>query len=321
MLYNDLLLSALKNADNFMLCTHVRPDGDAIGSLLAAGRMLEKMGKRCVLVSADGVPDKMLCLPGAQSVIRPEQVGDAMFDLALAVDVSDEKRMGAALEIFSRAKTTVQIDHHPTNPEYAMHNAVDTQACATGELIAALYEEMHVPLDADTAFQLYCAICSDSGNFCFNSVRPYTFACMEKLMRAGLDIASAARQLFMTHSRAHAAALGRALSSMQYFAQGQATCMHLTREDKIDCGATDEDLHGIVNEGLYLDGVKMTFMADETDEGWKYSLRALPGYDIMDIAASLGGGGHKLAAGCTVNAPYEETAAVIMAAMEKKLQA
>ena len=160
----------------------------------------------------------------------------------------------------------------------------------------------------------------DSGNFCFNSVRAYTFACMEKLMNAGLDLAFAARRLFLTKSRAHIAALGKAIGSMVYFADGQATCMHLSAQDKADCGAQDADLGGIVNYALYMDGVRMCFRADEDAQGnGKYSLRALPGEDVSDIARSFGGGGHALASGCTIAGPYADSSRAMMNAMEKKL--
>ena len=287
-LYTEKVLSALKNADNFMICAHIYPDGDAIGSLLALGRLLDKLGKTVTLVSADGVPRDLLCLPDAARVLTPDQARNRAFSMAIAVDVSDEKRMGAAAELFFAAPQTLLIDHHATNTRFAQMNVVDGQAAATAELIVMLYDALNVPLDADAAFQLYCALQSDSGNFCFNSVRAYTFACMEKLMNAGLDLAFAARRLFLTKSRAHIAALGKAIGSMVYFADGQATCMHLSAQDKVDCGAQDADLGGIVNYALYMDGVRMCFMADEDVQGnWKYSLRALPGEDVSDIARKI----------------------------------
>lgn len=184
-LYTEKVLSALKNADNFMICAHIYPDGDAIGSLLALGRLLDKLGKTVTLVSADGVPRDLLCLPDAARVLTPDQARNRAFGMAIAVDVSDEKRMGAASELFFAAPQTLLIDHHATNTRFAQMNVVDGQAAATAELIVMLYDALNVPLDADAAFQLYCALQSDSGNFCFNSVRAYTFACMEKLMDAG----------------------------------------------------------------------------------------------------------------------------------------
>ena len=319
-LYTEKVLSALKNADNFMICAHIYPDGDAIGSLLALGRLLDKLGKTVTLVSTDGVPRDLLCLPDAARVLTPDQARNRAFSMAIAVDVSDEKRMGAAAELFFAAPQTLLIDHHATNTRFAQMNVVDGQAAATAELIVMLYDALNVPLDADAAFQLYCALQSDSGNFCFNSVRAYTFACMEKLMNAGLDLAFAARRLFLTKSRAHIAALGKAIGSMVYFADGQATCMHLSAQDKVDCGAQDADLGGIVNYALYMDGVRMCFMADEDVQGnWKYSLRALPGEDVSDIARSFGGGGHALASGCTIAGPYADSSRAMMNAMEKKL--
>ena len=261
-----------------------------------------------------------MCLPDAARVLTPDQARNRAFGMAIAVDVSDEKRMGAAAELFFAAPQTLLIDHHATNTRFAQMNVVDGQAAATAELIVMLYDALNVPLDADAAFQLYCALQSDSGNFCFNSVRAYTFACMEKLMNAGLDLAFAARRLFMTKSRAHIAALGKAIGSMVYFADGQATCMHLSAQDKADCGAQDADLGGIVNYALYMDGVRMCFMADEDAQGnWKYSLRALPGEDVSDIARSFGGGGHALASGCTIAGPYADSSRAMMNAMEKKL--
>lgn len=319
-LYTEKVLSALKNADNFMICAHVYPDGDAIGSLLALGRLLEKLGKTVTLVSADCVPKDLLCLPDAARVATPDQARNCAFGMAIAVDVSDEKRMGAAAELFFSAPQTLLIDHHATNTRFAQMNVVDGQAAATAELIVMLYDALNVSLDADAAFQLYCAIQSDSGNFCFSSVRAYTFACMEKLMLAGLDLAAAARQLFMTKSRAHIAALGKAINSMAYFADGQAACMHLSTQDKQACGAQDADLGGIVNYALYMDGVRMCFMADEDAQGsWKYSLRALPGEDVSDIARSFGGGGHALAAGCTIAGSYADSSRAMINAMEQKL--
>lgn len=320
-MYNEKMLSALKNADNFLLCAHIFPDGDAIGSLLAAGRLLRRMGKKCTMVSPDGVPDKFRCLPDSELVVKTADIAGLHFDAALALDIADEKRMGDVWPVFSEIQETFLIDHHPTNPGYAAHCLIDGEAAATGELICALWEAMGEKLDREAAMQLYCAINLDTGNFSFSSVRAYTFACMEKLMDAGLDISASARQLFMTKSRAHVAALGKALSSMQYFADGQAACMALSKADKETCNASDPDLGGIVNYALYQDGVKMCFMADECDKGWKVSLRALPGYDVAAIAVPLGGGGHKLAAGVTIAGDYAVIEAQLKKAVEAALKA
>ncbi|MBR5383600.1 MAG: bifunctional oligoribonuclease/PAP phosphatase NrnA [Clostridia bacterium] len=317
--FNEQTLSALKKAGNVLLCTHVNPDGDAVGSMLAAARLLRRMGKETVCICQDPVPYTMMWLDGADSVLAPEQVTGQNFDTALALDLPDTKRMGTAAELFETVPVRIRIDHHPSAEVFSDYEAVDRTASSTGELITALWEEMGYELDVPAAEQLYTAISTDTGNFCFNNVRPYTFACMEKLMAAGLDISAAARRMFLCKPRAYAEVLGYALNSLRYFAGGRATCMHVTAEEKEKAQATDADLHGIVNFGLQLEGVQMTFMADEAPEGWRISLRALPGADVSKIARQFGGGGHMLAAGCRMQGTYAEIEEKLIMAFEKAI--
>ncbi len=302
-----------------MICTHINPDGDAIGALLSVGRLLRKMGKRAALLSPDGVPETMKWLPDVQLIQSPDEIAGQRFEAALAVDVPTGKRMGSAWNVFKECPVRFVIDHHPAEGIDAQYALIDPEAAATGELIVALWEELGMRLDADAAIQLYCALQTDSGNFCYSSVRAYTFACMEKLMKAGLDLAGTANRLFLTRSRAHTAVLGKALTSMEYFAGGQAACMHLTEQDKAACGARDGDLHGIVNYALQQEGIRMCFMADESEQGWRVSLRALPGGDAAKIAAQFGGGGHMLAAGCVITGDYEAVRQALKKAIEEVL--
>lgn len=321
-MYDSALLSALKNADNFILCAHINPDGDAIGSMLALGRLLRRLGKRVTMVCPGAVPRRLAWLPDAE-LIRPlEQVKDNSFDTAFSVDVPETKRMGDVYALYERAQLTFAVDHHPGDASFAQYRLVDAQASASGELIVALYEALDMPLDPEAATQLYVAISTDTGNFVFSSVRSYTFACMEKLLEAGLDLNAAARRMFLIKSRPSAAMLGCALTSMKYFAGGRATCMHITARQKAACGAEDDDLHGMVNSGLNLEGVSMTFMADEAEANvWKISLRALPGGDVASVARRFGGGGHVLAAGCVITGEYAEVEARLIAEIEKALNA
>lgn len=324
MIFDPNMLSALNHADSFMVCTHVRPDGDAIGSLLAMGRLLKALGKQVTLVSQDGVPAKFLQLfDDAATVKAPDQVQDKQFDAAVAVDVSEEARMGDdVVLIFRAANVSMQVDHHGTNPLFAMYNAVDSSCPATGELMVMLFDALNVHIDAETAAMLYCAISTDSGNFTFNGVRGSTFACMQKLMDSGLDLAVLSRKLFKVRAPQAVKLLGCALKSLTFFADGQATYMFVTQEDIRAANAEPEHLGGIVNAGLDIEGVKMAFMGDECADGtWKCSLRAVPGYNVAEIARLFGGGGHALAAGCTITEPFDIAKEKIMAAMIEKLRA
>ena len=223
MIFDPTMLSALSGADSFMVCTHVRPDGDAIGSLLSVGRLLRAMGKKVTLVCQDPTPDKYLhFFDDAKLVVLPAEAKDMHFDAALAVDVASAERMGDALEIFKRVKVTMQIDHHAGNPGYAQYNAVDAAASATGELIVQLYDALNVPMDTVAAAQLYAAISTDSGNFTFNSVSAQTFAAMQRLMENGLDIADINRRLFKDRKVQQIKMLSRALGTLTFFADGQS---------------------------------------------------------------------------------------------------
>lgn len=320
MMFDPALLSALHNADNFLLCAHINPDGDAIGSMLSTGRLLRKLGKTVTMVCPDPVPIQLNWLPDVDLILPVEAAESRRIDAALCVDVSEPKRMGSAWTFYERAPLRLVIDHHPAQADYAQYAHINTDAPAVGELIFALWGEMGVALDREAAAQLYAAISTDTGNFCFDNVRPSTFACMEKLMSLGLDLAQASRRLFLVKTPGSVAALGRALSSLRYHCGGLATSMCLTARDKAECRATDGDLHGMVNQGLNIEGVRMTFMADESPSGWKISLRALPGWDVAAIANQFGGGGHVLAAGCVIPGDYAQVERRLVEAMEKALR-
>jgi len=263
-IFNSQMLSALSGADSFMVCTHVRPDGDAIGSLLSAGRLLRAMGKKVTLVCHDKVPEKYLnFFDDAKLVVSPAEVKDMHFDAALAVDVASAERMGDALEIYDRVPVTMQIDHHAGNWRFAQHNAVDFEASAAGELIVQLYDVLNVPIDAVAAAQLYVALSTDSGNFTFSSTRAETFAAMQRLMESGLNIADINRRLFKDRKLQQVKMLSCALNTLTFFAGGQASYMYVTQEDMRKANAASEHLNAIVNYGLDIEGVKMTFMADE----------------------------------------------------------
>jgi len=320
-IFDPALLSALEGADSFMVCTHIRPDGDAIGSMLAAGRLLRAMGKKVTMVCQDAVPEKYArFFEDAGQVISPDQAPGMHFDAALAVDVADEERMGSAFALFQTADVTIQIDHHISNPCYAAYNAVDGKASATGEMIVQLYDALHIPMDQQAAAQLYAAISTDSGNFTFNSVSAQTFAAMQRLMESGLDISDVNRRLFKVRKRQQVAMLSHALDKLTFFAGGQGSYMYVTKEEIAAEEAQPDHLNAIVNYGLDIEGVCMTFMGDENPDGsWKISMRAVPGYDVSQIALRFGGGGHKLAAGCTMKMTFDEAKEKLMSAMLEQL--
>ena len=315
----ESLLAAIGEAGRILLCAHVSPDGDTIGSVLALRGALIKLGKQVEAVCADEVPELLKFLSGAAEICKPAQLEDESFDLAIAVDVSDSQRLGDCAQLFYAAGRTAQIDHHGTNPGYADINVVSAQASATGVLIHELIHSLGIGLDTDIATCLYTAIATDTGNFSFDNTNSDAFLVMAELLACGLPIARLNRALFRERSREQVLVLARALSTLAFYHNGQITGMQLNQADLDACGARPEHAESIVNYGIDITGVKMAFLAREVDGGTKFSLRAAEGCNVALLAARFGGGGHALAAGCTMNLKLPDAVQIMAAAMEKCL--
>lgn len=312
------MVQALLKAKHILLVCHVSPDGDTVGSAMALKLALQKLDKKVTCACADKIPDMLLFLKGAEQIVGPEDIPAA--DLAMAVDISDDKRMGSVLKHFEKAMVTCQIDHHCTNPLFADINAVDGDACATGLLAYELINKLNVQIDMEIARCLYSAIATDTGNFSFSSTSAEAFAIMADLMAYPIHINAMNRILFRQRSRAQTMLLARALKSLTFYQEECVAGMTLSWADFQKCGALPEHSDAVVNFGIDTIGIQVAFLARETEEGdIKFSLRALPPADVSQIAKAFGGGGHALAAGCTLEAPMEEAVARVIAEIETHL--
>lgn len=315
------MLSALQNANSILLCTHAQPDGDAIGSTLAMGLALKSMGKRVTLLDADPVPTQMRFLPGAEGFVQPEAVRGKAFDVALAIDTATTELLGASKDAFFAAPVTLVMDHHPDNPRYASINLVDGKASAAGCVVRRCLQALHIPLTKEIAACLYCALSTDTGNFRFQNTNAETFSIMAELMETGFDLPAVARPIHQLREEPHARLLGRALDSLKIFAGGKCACMRLTQEDYQAAHALSEHNSNIVNYALDIPGVEMAFLAEERENGMvKASLRALPPWNVAEIAKAFGGGGHKLAAGLRLPGTLDGLCAELEEKMLKALE-
>ena len=317
--FPETLLSQIGGAAHILLCAHVSPDGDTIGSNLALYGALTQMGKQVQVICADDVPQILSFLPGAELILKPDQVNDKPHDLAIAVDVSDRHRLGDCAPLFFAARHTVQIDHHGTNPGYAHLNVISPQASATGVLIYELIQRMGVGMNTAIATCLYTAIATDTGNFSFDNTTSDAFFVMGHLMAYGLPIAKVNRSLFRERSLEQVKVLSKALSTLTFYHGGQITGMQISQADLSACGAKPEHAEAIVNFGIDIAGVKMAFLAREVEAGTKFSLRAVEGCNVARLAAAFGGGGHALAAGCTIGSTLLTAVDIMVSAMEKCL--
>ncbi len=312
------MLFALQGADSILLCAHIFPDGDAVGSNLAMYWALTGLGKQVTLACADPVPTAYRFLPGADRFVDAQALAGRRFDVGFAIDCSDLERIGACGEAFMKCPVTMQIDHHPTNPLYAQINVVDGAAPAAGCVVYRTMKALGAPLTQDIARCLYCAISTDSGNFCFRGTSPEAFRIAAELVEAGLPLAEDARRIHLMREDAHVRLLGRALVSLRRFANGRCACMRVTHADYAAAEAKPEHCDRIVNYALNLPGVEMAYLADCGEEGVvKASLRAVAPWNVSKIAVQFGGGGHVLASGFRCAGDQEE----ICRRLEKEMAA
>jgi len=301
------MLSALKNANSILLCTHVSPDGDAIGATLAMGLGLRALGKQVVWANDDPVPQQYRILPSSEAFVRPAALAGRKFDAALAIDAADEKRLGECRAAFFSAPVTMQMDHHSGNPQYAQINVVDAQASAAGCVVFRCLKGLNVALTPEIAACLYCAVSTDTGNFRFGNTTPEAFAMTAELMETGFDLAYYARMIHLLREEKNVRLLGRALCTLKVFGGGRCAGMVITKADYRDAQALPEHNNAIVNYALDMPGVEMAYLAEEREDGQvKASLRSLPPWNVADIARQFGGGGHMLAAGLKYCGTLEE---------------
>ncbi len=316
---HEAIARVIREAESIAVCSHVNPDGDTLGSAAAMAIALKKLGKNVSLFCDDKVPDQMNFLPGIRDMRKPGD-NEGPFDLMLSVDVSAPHRLGSCEQLKAVSARTAQIDHHPTNPLFMEVNSVDGSAAATCVLIREQLRTLGVELDRDLSICLYTGISTDTGNFAFSCTNEDCFEIMSELMRYELPLAELNRILFLERQMPQVLLIGKALGSLRYYQDGKIAVMKLTRQDFEDCHAFSEHADTIVNFGLYTVGTEMAMLARETDDGHvKFSLRAKEPATVSDIAEAFHGGGHKQAAGITMEGTLEDTVGRVLDAMIRKM--
>jgi phosphoesterase RecJ-like protein len=296
---------ALHRARNIVIACHINPDGDTLGSALALALALRHMGKRATVLSHDGVPEIYRWMPGQETVLSSTDARD--FDLAVVCDTGTADRVGRVKPAIEAAPLSLCIDHHAAEGSFGQIRLVNPRVAATGELVYPLLKEMKAQIDRPIAECLMCALITDTGSFRFMNVTPHTFRIGAALMRAGACPAMIGELVFENRSLASVKLLGRALESLQVSTDGRVAWARIRAKDFEELGATDEDTEGIVNHIRAVRGAQVALLFREIPgRKVRISLRARDGYDVNRVAQMFGGGGHRLAAGCSHEPPLDE---------------
>jgi phosphoesterase RecJ-like protein len=269
------------------------------------------MGKCAVVLSHDGVPEIYHWMPGAEWVQRDSD--DRDWDLSIVCDTGTSDRVGRAKDVVESARNTLNIDHHVAEGEFGKIRVVNPKAAATGELVHSLLKSMGVGIDKKIADCLMCAIVTDTGSFRYMNVTPHTFKIAGELMAHGAWPAAISELVFENRSLASIKLLGRALDSLKVSKDGQIAWAHIRAQDYSDLGATDEDSEGVVAHVRAVKGARVGILFREIPgKKIRISLRSREGFDVNAVAQVFGGGGHRLAAGCSIDAPLDRAEKMVL---------
>lgn len=311
--------AAIHDSRSIVLACHVNPDGDALGSLLGLALALIPLGKELVCLSADGVPDILRFLPGMELVTQTTNV--PAFDLALVVDSGELPRVGDTVKpLIGRAKRVVDIDHHVTAGAFGDIRVLDSRAASTAEIVYALLETLGAPITSDIATCLFTGVITDTGSFRFQNVTPNTLRVAAKLLEAGAPPAYISENVFENRTFAATCLLGHALSSLSQTPDGKIIWAHITAKDFQELGATDQDTEGVVNYVRGVRGAEVGILFREMESGKiRVSLRSRESVNVAQIASRFGGGGHRMASGCTLDAPLVQAEQAMIQAVQSLL--
>jgi bifunctional oligoribonuclease and PAP phosphatase NrnA len=290
------IADAIRARQSFVLSSHARPDGDAIGSQLAMAYALRGLGKDVRVVNRDPAPPPLMAFAGVPDIEIAAKV-DGDFDAAIIMECGDLARTG--VEGLDRG-FVINIDHHPGNTGYGQINWFDPAAAACGEMVFDLVVGLGVPLTAEIATHLYLAILTDTGSFRFSSISPRTFDICRVLLEAGVDPVSVARSVYDSGTMARLKLSGALLSGMQMDPTGRIALLYLDHEIARAAGGSYEDTDGLINEPLTVKEVQaVVFFKHVQGDEYRVSMRSKGAIDVNAVAKAFGGGGHKNAAGCT----------------------
>lgn len=301
-----------------VLC-HINSDGDALCSSYALADILSAMGKEVVCILEEEPGSKYDFLGGKYVVFSESDIKE--YDLCIAVDCGDITRLGKRIEIFNRAKVTVNIDHHKTNDDFAMLNVVKPSYCAAAEVLAELFEQMDYKLSDNAARLLYIGIMSDSGCLKFSSVTPETHTCVSKLLRFDFDHAKENHLLFDSQSLGLIQLTGYVMCNVESFENGLISFVSSDSALLEKFGVEESEANVLINIPRKVKGAEIAIELKERGGAVRASLRSNGKADVNRVAGLFGGGGHEKAAGITFSGvSMSEAKELLLKAAKEELE-
>lgn len=297
------VVELIESKNRFCITSHIRPDGDSLGSSLALYWTLKALNKQVDVLMRDQVPHAYSKLPGAEDVIRVSAIAPG-YDAAFVIECSDIDRPGL---VDLDKQLVVNIDHHSTTALFGTINWIDSTASAVGEMIYNLCKALGVSVNQQIAECVYTALLTDTGSFHYSNTTERTFKIASELVRKGVRPAQISQALFYSYPFSKIKMLGMALSSLNRDETGRIAWLVTTMAQMAEAGATEEDLDGIVNYPLAIGEVEVVaFFKEITPNVYRTSLRSKGDVNVARVAEKYNGGGHRNASGCTIRGDIKQ---------------
>ena len=299
------IVDAIAAHDSFLITAHENPDGDAVGSSLALGNYLRKLGKDVTVYFCDPLPDLYAFLPMADQVVNSLPLRS--FDITFILDVGEFRRAGEEMVNFQECGKLINIDHHLMCDKFGAINLIDPTAAATGALIYRVIKAAGHGLDNDTALCIYTAIITDTGSFRYSNANPEAFAIAGETVACGVNTWYVAEKLYESQPQKRLELLALALSTLTVSPQGDVASVTVTLDMYAKTGTCAELTDGFINYPRSIRGIEVALFFREIKTGlFKVGFRSKGNVDVSALSAAFGGGGHHNAAGCEISGLLED---------------
>lgn len=310
------VVELIETKSNFAITTHIKPDGDGVGSSLGLCWLLRSLGKQAEVVVHGDIPISYRSLPGAHEIRDIRRV-DRVYDAIFVIECSDVERPGIA---GLSNEFTVNIDHHATSEHFGTINWIDSTASAVGEMIYNLCKAIGGRITPEIAECVYMALVTDTGSFHFSNTSDRTLKVASELIKAGAKPAKIGEAVYNNYPWSRIELMRNVLSTVSRDESGEIACLRQTIAMKEASRAVDGDNSGFVNIPLAAKEVQVSIYLREVEpQKYRVSLRSKGDVDVAKIAEGFGGGGHKNAAGCAVEGSWDEAENLLVSSVRKVL--
>ena len=309
----DNIIEEINNAESIVIL----PDGDAIGSSLALYNGLKQIGKNADLIIPE-FPQTFEFLKNSKEVKKEGKT--EKYDLAIALDCGDIKRLDGFAKYFEDANVRISIDHHSANTMFADYNFVNPMAPACCQILVTVLEALGIEIDKEIGTCLLTGIITDTGGFKYSGVTAETFEFTAELLNKGVNVSNIYKRVLQTLSKPSFELRRRAMNRLEFLEEGKIAFTYTTLKDEEETMAGSNSHDGIVEIGRDIEGVEISIFLREKEDGYKISLRSNEYVNVSDICLMFSGGGHIRAAGGSINLPFEQAKQKVIDECKKYLK-